>query len=175
MLEYLGSQVDVVSSGREALDAAARKAYDLVLMDCQMPDMDGYEATQALRRQEKQRDPATHTTIVALTAHALEGDREKCLGCRHGRLSRQTLHIWNNSSTFWRSGWENRKPSLPRCPAARDPTPWKTGVTPDHGRRRELRGERPPAGPGPRHSQEPPVPGISWHPWIVKQAHWQLL
>jgi two-component system sensor histidine kinase/response regulator len=79
MLEYLGARVDIVSSGQQALAAAARKPYDLIFMDCRMPDMDGYEATVALRRQEQQRDPATHTIVVALTAHALEGDRKKCL------------------------------------------------------------------------------------------------
>ncbi len=78
MLTAFGCRVDAVTTGGDALDALAASPYDLVLMDCQMPGMDGYEATRRIREREKgQEIPAV--PVVALTAHALAGDREKCL------------------------------------------------------------------------------------------------
>ncbi len=75
MLEYYGIQPDIVENGRKAFEAALNKDYDLILMDCQMPEMDGFEATAALRRNEKTK----FVPIVALTAFAMKGDREKCI------------------------------------------------------------------------------------------------
>jgi CheY-like chemotaxis protein len=77
MLERLGCHVDVVSNGVEALDALASIPYALVLMDVQMPEMDGFEATAQIRHRESQ--SGRHTSIVAMTANAMAGDRDRAL------------------------------------------------------------------------------------------------
>jgi signal transduction histidine kinase/CheY-like chemotaxis protein/HAMP domain-containing protein len=77
LLEKRGHRVVVAADGREALQALAKEAFDLVLMDVQMPEMDGLEATAAIRKRE--RNGGIRQSIVALTAHAMSGDREKCL------------------------------------------------------------------------------------------------
>jgi len=79
MLARLGyHHVDVVSHGLEALFACEKNNYDLILMDCQMPEMDGYVATQEIRKIEAKKN-RKRIPIIAMTAHALKGDREKCL------------------------------------------------------------------------------------------------
>ena len=77
LLEARGHQVEIANNGHEALAAVERGEFDLVLMDVQMPDMDGFEATDAIRQNE--RATGNHIPIVAMTAHALKGDRERCL------------------------------------------------------------------------------------------------
>ncbi len=75
-LQKIGHRVDVAANGVEAVDAVSRVPYQAVLMDCQMPEMDGYEATMEIRRLEK---PPKHTPIIAMTAGAMKGDKEKAL------------------------------------------------------------------------------------------------
>ncbi len=76
ILEGLGYRAEVTSSGLEALEALDRRTYSAVLMDCQMPGMDGYAATAEIRRRE---GATRHTPIIAVTAAAVKGDRERCL------------------------------------------------------------------------------------------------
>jgi CheY-like chemotaxis protein len=77
MLERDGHRVEVVDSGGAAVRAWGERAYDVVLMDLQMPEMDGFEATSVIRSVEAAH--GGHTPIIALTAHAMQGDRERCL------------------------------------------------------------------------------------------------
>ena len=76
MLGRLGLRADLASNGREAVDMVQALPYDLILMDCQMPEMDGYEATGEIRRRE---DGRKHVAIVAMTADAMAGSRQRCL------------------------------------------------------------------------------------------------
>jgi len=77
LLEKRGHTVKVAGNGREAVSALQNGSFDLVLMDVQMPEMDGFEATAAIRRQEK--ISGNHLFVVAVTAHAMVGDKERCL------------------------------------------------------------------------------------------------
>ncbi len=79
MLEILGHSVNAVENGRLAVEAAARERFDLILMDCQMPEMDGFSATATIRQQERTAPDHPHVPIIALTANAMEGDRARCL------------------------------------------------------------------------------------------------
>ena len=80
ILQRLNAEVEVVQNGAEAVASASRSRFDLILMDCQMPEMDGFQATAVIRAAE---GPSKRTSIVALTANATPG------GSRHGRLSAQ--------------------------------------------------------------------------------------
>jgi len=77
LLEKRGHSVTVVGNGREAVEALARQYFDLVLMDVQMPEMDGFEAVGVIR--DKEKTSGAHQPVVALTAHAMKGDKERCL------------------------------------------------------------------------------------------------
>jgi CheY-like chemotaxis protein len=80
LLKKMGCTVTLANDGQEAVSALAENDFDLVLMDCMMPGMDGYEATRAIRIDEAGRNSEA-IPIIALTANALEGDRENCLAC----------------------------------------------------------------------------------------------
>jgi len=84
MLEKLGHRVELVSDGRQALEALERSTFDLVLMDCQMPELDGFETTSQLRKNESSgggsgQSAPPRVPVIALTASAMQGDRERCL------------------------------------------------------------------------------------------------
>ena len=76
LLERLGCSVDAVENGEDALQSLSGRGYDVVLMDCELPRMSGFEATARLRALP---EPACHTAVVAMTGHAMQGDRERCL------------------------------------------------------------------------------------------------
>ena len=77
MLENTGHSVVVASNGKQALETWRHETFDLILMDVQMPEMDGFEATSEIRKTEQ--TTGQHTPIIAMTAHAMLGDRDRCL------------------------------------------------------------------------------------------------
>jgi CheY-like chemotaxis protein len=78
LLKRLGYMADIAADGREVLHALETKTYDLILLDVQMPEMDGYEAAQRIRA-KWQHDEKSRPRMVAMTGNAMQGDREKCL------------------------------------------------------------------------------------------------
>ena len=103
MLELLGCAVDIAEDGQEALTAVAAQPYDLVLMDCQMPNLDGLKASRLIREQESQHSPRRRLPILALTANAMEGDREQCLAAgMDGYLTKPfTIDQLHHALTPW--------------------------------------------------------------------------
>ena len=102
MLTRLGVMVTIANHGQEALELIAREDFDVVLMDCQMPVMDGYQATTAIRIREHKMK-LDRLTIIAMTANAMAGDRERCLAAGMDdhlakpikeRLLSDTVHHW---------------------------------------------------------------------------------
>ncbi|MDH5326656.1 MAG: response regulator [Gammaproteobacteria bacterium] len=102
MLKKLGYEADLVENGKAAVVAIQNNDYAMVLMDCQMPEMDGYEATRQIR---KLGGTAQSIPVVALTANAMMGDREKCLNAGMDDymakpvrmdLLKQTLGVWTS-------------------------------------------------------------------------------
>ncbi len=79
LLERWGHRTVIVGNGRQVLETLPQVDFDLILMDVQMPEMDGYEATRAIRKAEAANEKKVHIPIVAMTAHAIKGDRERCL------------------------------------------------------------------------------------------------
>jgi two-component system sensor histidine kinase/response regulator len=79
LLERQGHTVVIAADGHQAVEALAREPFDLVLMDVQMPELDGFEATRAIRRREL--ETGGHIPIVAMTANVMQGDRERCRDC----------------------------------------------------------------------------------------------
>jgi two-component system, sensor histidine kinase and response regulator len=77
LLEKRGHSVTVAGNGKEALALLETRAFDVVLMDIQMPEMDGYAATAIIR--EKEKESGNHLCVIAMTAHAMVGDRQRCL------------------------------------------------------------------------------------------------
>ncbi|MQA23706.1 response regulator, partial [Rugamonas rivuli] len=114
MLEGLGLEVSRACNGEEALHSVQAGEFDLILMDCQMPVMDGFAATTEIRRHEQQRGRARNLPIIAITANALQGDRESCLAAgMDDYLSKPfTQQALGQTIARWIS--------LPRAPAAQE-------------------------------------------------------
>jgi CheY-like chemotaxis protein len=90
ILEKLGYHPALAANGAAALEAVRRLPYDLVFMDCQMPEMDGYEATRRIRASEV---PGKHVRIVAMTANAMPEDRELCLNAGMDDYVAKPIHV----------------------------------------------------------------------------------
>src|SRR5205807_1479308 len=114
-LRKLGYTADVVGNGVEALETLERIPYDVVLMDCQMPEMDGYEATRRIRQREKE-NVLPHLRIVAMTANAMEGDREKCLAAGMDDFMTKPVRIEELESVLEQSALVRLSPPLPETP-----------------------------------------------------------
>ncbi len=112
-LRALGFRAEAVANGIDVLDALGRKRFDLILMDCQMPNLDGYETTRRIRRQQ---GSGERIPIVAVTAHAMKGDRERCLASGMDDYLAKPFREQDLSSLLDR--WLLSPPSEPPTPKA---------------------------------------------------------
>lgn len=117
MLEKLGYRVDVVGNGREAIEAMTRFSYQLILMDCMMPEVDGFEATKEIRKQEGQ---TRHTPIIAMTANAFMEDREKCLEAGMDDYMAKPVNLENLDAMLKR--WTPQGPEGAAMRSQKDPS-----------------------------------------------------
>jgi len=99
LLERRGHDVTVVNNGVEALSALEQRAFDLILMDIQMPEMDGLEATRQIRGRE--RSTGIHVPILAMTAHAMKGDKERCLAAGMDGYISKPIHVQSLMQTIY--------------------------------------------------------------------------
>jgi CheY-like chemotaxis protein len=114
LLEKYGHKTLVASTGREALAALEYQPVDLVLMDVQMPEMDGLQATAIIR--ERERVTGEHVPIIALTAYAMKGDHERCLAAGMDSYVAKPLNVQNLFAAIARV-LPDGAPSLPPSPA----------------------------------------------------------
>ncbi len=105
-LRKLGYSAEVANDGRQALDAMCRKPFDVVLLDCQMPELDGYEVASKFREHQGAQGapPPRRCYVIALTAHALEGDREKCLAAGMDDYLTKPVQMGNLDAALERAG-----------------------------------------------------------------------
>ncbi len=109
LLEKLGCRVDVAANGREAVEMVGLLPYDAIFMDCQMPEMDGFEATQEIRRRE---GSSFHHPIIAMTANAMLGDRERCLDAGMDDYVSKPIRKADLTETLERHLPKNLKPNV---------------------------------------------------------------
>ena len=109
VLERRKHTVVVANNGREAIAVLESQPFDLVLMDVQMPEMDGFQATAAIRAQEKQ--TGVHLPVIAMTAHALKGDREQCLAGGMDDYISKPIHTKELIETLERVVSASKEPS----------------------------------------------------------------
>jgi len=145
MLERLGHHVDVVGDGREAVTAARGFPYDLIFMDCQMPELDGYAAAGQIRQIEGE---ARRTPIVAMTANAMQGDRERCLEAGMDDYLSKPVRTQELSAILGRwLGWEASAEAGVSAPAAVTVAPVPEAPTLDESMLDDILGFSPEGGP----------------------------